>query len=147
MEIFCKQLSKKSHYIFLAQEVNSRGGAGGEGEEGGEKEGCPEGGHLRHRPLGSQRQRRGGAGYKQIHKNKKKFQNFFYKFIQVFTSMRISGTREPLHKAARRQGRKEEEKEFDDAAAAAAFYKSLAKKLEAENGALREMVAAAEARL
>ena len=59
--------------------------------------------------------------------------------------MRISGTREPLHKAARRQGREEKEKEFDDAAAA--YYKSLAEKLEAENGALREMVAAAEARL
>ena len=61
--------------------------------------------------------------------------------------MRISGTREPLHKAARRQGREEKEKEFDDAAAAAAYYKSLAEKLEAENGALRKMVAAAEARL
>ena len=61
--------------------------------------------------------------------------------------MRISGTREPLHKAARRQGREEEEEKFDDDAAAAAYYKSQAKKLKAEVGALRERVAAAEAQL
>ena len=87
MEIFCKQLSKKSHYIFLAQEVSSRGGAGGEGGEGGEKEGGPEGGHLRRRPLGSRRRRRGEPGYKQIHKNKKTSRIF----LQIHSGLHIDG--------------------------------------------------------
>ena len=64
---------------------------------------------------------------------------------QVFTSMRISPTREPLHKEARGMGRDNEEEEFDDNAAGAAYCKSIAKRLKAENGALREKVTPIEA--
>ena len=83
---------------------------------------------------------------KMINKNPE----FCYKYIQVFTSMRIFPTRKLLHQQAKRMGKdyEEEEEEFvDDDVEDVAYWKGLAKWLKAENSVLRKRVAAAEAQL
>ena len=106
MEIFCKQLSKKSHYIL------HRGSTRQEEKKEAKKRKVPKEVTFDVAPWILDK----GVETQVIKKSTriKKHPEFFYKFIQVFTSMRIAPTREALHDHARKMKKKEEEEKNNE---------------------------------